>query len=178
MKCPNCDMNVSEDAKFCLHCGKSIYNHGQKFCSNCGAELIPGTKFCGVCGMSLNPNNVVSDRVVNNNHNKVSNEDGSTPTVLGIVALVLYFIGAPLISSLFYGLSGNLKSSLSSLSSIAPLAGLVTMIYGRVKYPNNKFLKFVMWVILISILLGIVLFVLFFIWCWATCASIDTSGCS
>ena len=178
MKCPNCNMNLSDNSKFCLHCGKQIDQQEKKYCISCGAEIAAGTNFCGVCGMGLNPNNSEPNKVVNNNQNNVPNEEGSAPMVLGIVSLVLYFAGAPLISSLFYGLSGDLKSSLSNLSSIAPLAGLVIMIVGRAKYPNNKFLKFVMWAIIISILLGIILFAIFFIWCWVSCATLDRSGCN
>jgi len=49
VKCPACNAENAQGAKFCTECGGKIAVE-KAFCSNCGAE-IPGTaKFCTECG--------------------------------------------------------------------------------------------------------------------------------
>ena len=177
MKCPNCNMNINDNSKFCIHCGKQFNQVEGKYCVKCGAELIPGSSFCGVCGMSLTPNAPTNTNVVPTNNNSDVNE-GSTPTVLGIISLLLYYAGPVIVGLLTIGMPSNAKYAIESIVSLTPLAGIVTMIIGRVKYPKNKFLKVVMWIIICSILFIIIIFILIFLWCWITCSTMDTSGCS
>jgi hypothetical protein len=59
-----------------------------------------------------------------------------------------------------------------------PLAGIVFMIIGRVKYPSNKFLKVVMWIIIITEIVTVVAAAIIVITCFVTCATTDLSGCS
>lgn len=52
MKCPNCNADIADSAKFCPECGAKT---NQKiFCSNCGTELLPTAKFCPECGTPCN----------------------------------------------------------------------------------------------------------------------------
>ena len=180
MKCPNCSMNINDNSKFCIHCGKQFNVQTEKrYCLSCGAELIDNSNFCGVCGMELKPKVIQNNQVVSNNPAPaVDSKEESNATLYGIISLLLYF-GGPILGVLFtFGLPKGVREMLDSLSGLFPLAGIVVMIVGRVKYPTNKFLKTVMWIIIGFIIAGIVLFILFFLWCWYTCSTIDTSGCS
>jgi hypothetical protein len=44
--CTNCGKPVGSE-KFCSNCGTPV---GLRHCTNCGADLAPGTRFCGNCG--------------------------------------------------------------------------------------------------------------------------------
>jgi membrane protease subunit (stomatin/prohibitin family) len=46
--CPDCQQNVSKEAKFCPHCGHQIVVFQQ--CSQCDKNLPPNAKFCVQCG--------------------------------------------------------------------------------------------------------------------------------
>ena len=46
--CPDCQQNVSKEAKFCPYCGHQIVVFQQ--CSQCGKNLPPNAKFCVQCG--------------------------------------------------------------------------------------------------------------------------------
>lgn len=59
MKCPNCQFENRDDAKFCKACGSKLEGINVKpepavnaasVCQNCGAALKPGAKFCSKCG--------------------------------------------------------------------------------------------------------------------------------
>lgn len=49
-KCHHCGVEVSETAKFCPDCGKSVL---PAKCPDCEAELAFGVKFCSNCGKEL-----------------------------------------------------------------------------------------------------------------------------
>ena len=49
MKCPKCQAENPETAKFCRKCGAKFV----QVCPNCGYELLPGDNFCAECGHSL-----------------------------------------------------------------------------------------------------------------------------
>lgn len=55
MICTNCGQNLLEGAKFCGHCGASVYAQAPKkrFCTMCGAECEGPQLFCSVCGVKL-----------------------------------------------------------------------------------------------------------------------------
>ena len=148
-----------------------------KFCTHCGNSLVPGAAFCTSCGSPVNQanNQVVNQPVVNNVATPV---DDSVGNKFAIISLLLYFAGSVVGAVIAALLPSSLRNIVSSLAGMCPLAGIVVMIVGRVKYPSNKFLKIVMWIIIGCILLGLVLFILFIIWCWVTCSTMDTSGCN
>ena len=69
MRCPKCNTENSETAKFCKGCGNNLAelrlqmeagakaqaearlaSHSNNTCKGCGAELRPGAKFCAKCG--------------------------------------------------------------------------------------------------------------------------------
>jgi class 3 adenylate cyclase/tetratricopeptide (TPR) repeat protein len=49
MKCPKCQFENPQGAKFCNKCGKSL----QLTCDQCGKANAPDSKFCGECGQEL-----------------------------------------------------------------------------------------------------------------------------
>lgn len=54
MKCPKCNAELREGAKFCTSCGQKIEKTGQpQTCPKCGTPLRPGAKFCTSCGNRL-----------------------------------------------------------------------------------------------------------------------------
>lgn len=62
MKCPNCQFENRDDAKFCKSCGHKLEGlhvkpesaaEAMPLCPGCGAALKPGAKFCTKCGTSV-----------------------------------------------------------------------------------------------------------------------------
>ena len=51
MKCPKCNSEVREGAKFCTKCGQKL--EPRATCPHCGSALKPGAKFCTHCGQKL-----------------------------------------------------------------------------------------------------------------------------
>ena len=49
MKCPKCQFENREGAKFCLKCGEKL----ELNCPQCGKELPPLAEFCDECGQRL-----------------------------------------------------------------------------------------------------------------------------
>jgi class 3 adenylate cyclase/tetratricopeptide (TPR) repeat protein len=49
MKCPRCEAQNREGARFCRECG-ALFG---VLCSSCGAEIQAGSKFCDSCGIPL-----------------------------------------------------------------------------------------------------------------------------
>lgn len=47
--CPNCGAKISENAKFCIECGKELFNK----CSECGTVIIGDCKYCPNCGKKI-----------------------------------------------------------------------------------------------------------------------------
>ena len=46
--CPECEVPLAVNAKFCPECGAKL--KGAKHCTECGTKLTPGGKFCPECG--------------------------------------------------------------------------------------------------------------------------------
>ncbi len=49
MKCPKCQFENPESAKFCVECGEKL----ERKCQKCGFSNSPGFKFCAECGHDL-----------------------------------------------------------------------------------------------------------------------------
>ena len=49
MRCPHCDADTPDGAKFCIECGTPLTPR----CPQCGADTLPRAKFCGACGTPL-----------------------------------------------------------------------------------------------------------------------------
>lgn len=50
MKCPSCGKDIPKNSKFCPECGKPLVNK----CPKCGTDIPPGSKFCPSCGEKVN----------------------------------------------------------------------------------------------------------------------------
>jgi predicted amidophosphoribosyltransferase len=49
MRCPRCEADTPDGAKFCSACGAAL----KLRCPQCGADTLPRAKFCGECGTPL-----------------------------------------------------------------------------------------------------------------------------
>jgi len=49
MKCPSCQADIKEEAKFCGKCGTKL----SLICPQCSSENPPGNNFCEECGHKL-----------------------------------------------------------------------------------------------------------------------------
>jgi class 3 adenylate cyclase/ribosomal protein L40E len=54
MKCPKCQHENPDGAKFCMECGDKLDN----VCPKCGAKLSPEAKFCMECGSKVSESDV------------------------------------------------------------------------------------------------------------------------
>jgi membrane protease subunit (stomatin/prohibitin family) len=50
MKCPYCGKDIPKNSKFCPECGRSLVTK----CPKCGTEIPAGAKFCPNCGEKVN----------------------------------------------------------------------------------------------------------------------------
>jgi class 3 adenylate cyclase/tetratricopeptide (TPR) repeat protein len=49
MRCPRCDADTPDGARFCIECGTPL----KPCCPQCGADTLPQAKFCAECGTPL-----------------------------------------------------------------------------------------------------------------------------
>src|SRR5215204_4227237 len=49
MRCPSCEFENAEGAKFCEACGTPFV----RLCPSCGQQMRPTAKFCSECGTPL-----------------------------------------------------------------------------------------------------------------------------
>ncbi len=53
-KCPYCNNEMSEEAKFCPYCGKPVpEGNPERYCPNCGTKIEGNPSFCPNCGTNL-----------------------------------------------------------------------------------------------------------------------------
>ena len=143
------------------------------FCEKCGTKLNENDLFCSNCGNKIERNNI--SQVTNINSNQI--EDDKKANLLCTISLILGF-GSGMIYAILSSIFKELEPFFSSIYSLCPLASLVFMIIARVKYPNNKFAKVLMWIYIILTILGIIAFIVFAVACFIMCNSINTSGCN
>jgi class 3 adenylate cyclase/tetratricopeptide (TPR) repeat protein len=56
MRCPRCEADTPDGAKFCIECGAPL----KLRCPQCGADVLPRAKFCAECGTPLTGQTPVS----------------------------------------------------------------------------------------------------------------------
>ena len=59
MKCPKCQFENREGAKFCKRCGAKL----EHACPHCSTPLTPNSLFCDECGYELQPPKEVYDEI-------------------------------------------------------------------------------------------------------------------
>lgn len=74
MKCPNCNSEINDSAKFCPNCGTKIQKKQQQFCSNCGKPLGKGMSLCPYCGTPTNGESVQRPAQTNNQVSRVNQQ--------------------------------------------------------------------------------------------------------
>lgn len=154
-----------ENSRICPSCG---YNNdlNSTFCTNCGRQLVQNN-------IQYNVNNKV---VVNNQTNSIDNSDGNK---LAVLSLILFFAAPVMLVFVYLFLPKEIGNYFSALVGVSPLSGIVVMVIGIAKYPTNKFLKVVACIITGIIIIGVILFVLFVVWCYVTCRyMVESGGCS
>ena len=154
-----------------------------KKCNVCGFSNNDESYFCESCGADIKDvspvNNISIKRepiYANTNVPAISEEDNKKANILCTISLICYFGGLGF-SSLFLTIfdkaaAGSIEEVIKSLSAFAGLighlAGIVLMIVARVKYPENKFSKVIMWLYIglfiagfILLIIGLILLILF-----------------
>lgn len=148
----------------------------QKKCHNCNNVVDENVEFCTLCGTKIQKNY----EIVNNQNNtpqeikndKESPEEKKAGDKIAIISLVLYFVASKVIFPIIEIWLQHITPIIAYLDLLFPVAGIIAMIYGRIKYPKNKSLKIVMWVIIIYTIAMIIMFIYLVIACNAICEDI------
>lgn len=151
---------------FCSHCGTKIES-GNSFCTNCGAKID---------GNNNTPNNDNVNNVANTTTIQQETKDYSQARIMCIASVVLTYFSSVILAVVSQVLP-ILEKLLTSLAGLCPIAGVILLIIVRVKYPEYKPGKVIMWVYIISLIVSIIAFILLAAFCYMICSSIDTSGC-
>ena len=145
----------------------------QIICPNCGKENDFSSVFCSECNTKLTQNNHGrSDNNPSKDEDTIQEQTNHTPLLdggkLGILSLVLWFIG-PVILSIIYFLDALFFDDsifptmgvFFIILGLCYLSSIIITIYGRIKYPTEKLLKIVGWLIIASIIVTILLLIYF-----------------
>ena len=134
-----------------------------KRCNRCGMVNTMDAQYCSNCGEYLNSsmNNSVNNSM-NNSVNNDADMDKKKADNMAAISALLFYLGAGVVAiiSKVIPVIGDLLYNMRGLCSIA---GIVIMIVGRVKYPDNKALKIVMWAIIVTIAVLVILVILYFV---------------
>ncbi len=139
-------------------------------CEKCGNDINPNEKFCTNCG---NPVPVVEQPTPEVVTSPVPVDTNEQANRLCIISLILYF-GSSLIAGIINFVIGDsgLSNAITSLAALGPLAGIILMIVAKVKYPDNKFAKVLMWVYIGLTVGAIVLAIIAVVFFVALCGSL------
>ena len=194
MFCSNCGNKLKDDEKFCGNCGTErpidnstgIQNimlndrveHNENKSTKSNRVYIddknsfviknPGDTTKVTFAV---PNN---DLYNNTKMNTLSEKDEHTANMLALFSLIFGF-GADLLIGAIGMILPDLKDLLTNLGIVGglPLLGLILMIVARVKYPQNKFAKVVMWIYIASAILTVLAVIILFATCIAACRGLS-----
>lgn len=156
------------------------------YCKKCGKPLEQEENFCTYCGTPRSTavqQPIPTNPQVMNNQGKVKSgkeftpEDQNSANILCYLSLILTF-GVDGILWLANSKASPLGDSLTNLVPFLNLVGFVLIIIARVKYPQSKFAKILLWIYVILSILGILAIVLIIATCMYACSNMDTSGCN
>ena len=140
-----------------------------KRCNRCGMVNTVDAVYCSNCGgyldSNMNMNSNMNNNMNMNNMNNMNNSidiDKQKANNMATISALLFYLGAEVVGiiSKIIPVIGDLIYDMRGLCSIA---GIVIMIIGRVKYPDNKSLKVVMWAIIVTIAVFIIFVVLYIV---------------
>ena len=154
------------NGKRCNRCGM-VNTVDAVYCSNCGGYLDSNMNMNNNMNMNMNNNmNMNMNNNMNNSMNSNMNNsidiDKQKANNMATISALLFYLGAEVVGiiSKIIPVIGDLIYDMRGLCSIA---GIVIMIIGRVKYPDNKSLKVVMWAIIVTIAVIIIFVVLYIV---------------
>ena len=76
MKCPNCNNEITDNAKFCRYCGTKIETQPEQAkCPKCGALNRQGATFCDSCGAKMREDETPKDSSVTSSPSSVSEKN-------------------------------------------------------------------------------------------------------
>lgn len=193
MFCPKCGNKLKGDEKFCGNCGAAILvedsltndhvNHGNntsnknqsnRVYTNDGNSFViknPGDNTPVAFAV---PNKELYRDMYNEKTSRPSKVDERNANMLSLFSLIFGF-GADTLIALIGLFLPKVKELLTNLGIVGglPLVGLVLMIVARVKYPQNKFAKIVMWIYIVSAILTIIGIMVFFVTCLTACRGLQ-----
>ena len=139
-----------------------------KFCPNCGVENKNDKSVCEKCGMNLKKKTTE----VSNNIPKKSTKETKA---IAFASFFLYFGGGFVLPYFFQSIKGT--NLYNYLFPLMVMTGIILIIYGRIRYPKDKDIKFVFLFVIIStiavILYFIIMSILLYAMCWYCIQSID-----
>ena len=89
MKCPNCNKEITDNAKFCRNCGTNIETQPEQAkCPKCGALNRQGATFCDSCGAKMSEYETPKDSSITSSTDSVSEKSSNALDLLMIGILV------------------------------------------------------------------------------------------
>ena len=157
-----------------------------KVCTKCGTENNSDATICKSCGRVLYKNlkqeEMVEETNLDNNNLEIKENDVKTGNIIGIISLVLFFVFGiifPIVNDYLKIVSLNSNHIFVYIPLISLILGIILMVYGMIKFPNNKLIKITFGIITASIILGIILFIIIIRMCAKsvsdTCSNIDST---
>ena len=164
MQCPNCNMNIKDDARMCIHCGmqfnSSLVPPVQNqliVCPNCKANIESGVQFCTQCGSKINPemvgtmpqvqvSNANDDRYLRayfgSKYDSVMKYDFSIGTLFfEWIWLLIYGLFKPALNLFLIGfgidLTATIIGGLIGGGQILSLLGFILRLYFVIQYAKN-----------------------------------------
>lgn len=139
---------------------------------DCNNVVDEETKNCKYSDIKTQQNNeIINNPAPTPQKEEIDNEsldDNKKGDKIALISLILFFI-----PSLFVNTAATkYVFLLQYIDPLVHIAGIIIMIYGRIKYPKNQLLKAVMWIMIITIIILIVIFVYLAITCNEICSSI------
>ena len=155
MQCPNCQMNIKDDAKFCIHCGTQFnvsmgtqvaqVQSGTSTCPKCQAPIQEGAQFCINCGAQLastasqpaqtnqimnvyTPEQAQADKAAQEKYFRTYLGSRYTSITNANFSFGTFFLGWPWL--LFYKLYGAAGRLLLTQLVISFVAGLISRVIG------------------------------------------------
>lgn len=97
ISCPNCNEEISDKAKKCIHCGYSLVPAEKKICVECGSELNEEMTECPKCGCPVDSETKLEDSPQKVEVTGVKVTKKAKIIIASVIALIIVAVG------IFYG---------------------------------------------------------------------------